>query len=154
MVGSGGVIGETSTSTVASSFVLRHDGYFDYQFTVPDKHWRALDLDLGAPLGSLAGSPAGQVDGLGVPVNEARGSVATVSEARRGDFSLSAFNYASGTWGTIGVPLSSGVFHATLTHPGPYIGPGGTVEFRLRALARGLQVFGAVPTLSSAPAPS
>jgi len=154
LVGSRGVMGETSTGTAASSFVLAHGGYFDYQFTVPVKRWRALELDLGAPLGSPAGSAAGLVDGLGIPANEARGSVATVSGAQRGDFSLSAFNYATGTWGAIGVPVSSGVFHATVSHPAPYIGPGGTVEFRLGALGPGLQVFGAVPTLSCAPTAS
>jgi hypothetical protein len=154
LVGAGGVMGETSSGSAASSFVLRHGGFFDYQFSVPVKGRRALDLDLGAPLGSLAGSAAGQVDGLGIPANKARGSVATDSGARRGDFSLSAFNYATGTWAPIGVPVSSGVFQATLSHPAPYIGPGGTVEFRLRALGPGLQVFGAVPTLSTAPAGS
>ena len=81
LVGSHGVMGETSTGTSTSSFVLAHGGYFDYQFTVPVKRWRALELDLGAPLGSLAGSAAGLVDGLGIPANQARGSVATVSGA-------------------------------------------------------------------------
>ncbi len=76
----------------------------------------------------------------------------------------SAFDYQSGSWSPLTVTSGSGTsgsgtsgsgtsgsgdLAAEVDNPGPYIGPGGVVEIRLSAVGGGIEVSGAVPTLSA-----
>jgi hypothetical protein len=150
LVGShGATTGGTSTGTGTVSLVLGKGGFFDYQFLLansrlPTGRPAKLELDLGSPTGSPAGSGAA-VAGLGV--SSQSGGTSGVGS---GDFAVSAFDYATGAWGPLRTSVSTGHLTATITGP-TYVGPGGAVEVRLSALTPSLQVFGSVPTLAAVP---
>ena len=152
LVGSTGLTGAVALGTASGTLALAKGGSLDLQFSLPTSHWRELQLDLGSPAGS------GNGPGFGSEGTVAGFALASGTSAKLADFSLSAFDYRSGRWdrlpaflGAAGA-IAGGEFEAVLRQPGDYIGPGGAVELRLSALVAGLQVFGAVPTLTALPA--
>ena len=152
LVGSTGLTGAVALGAASGTLALAKGGSLDLQFSLPASHWRELKLDLGSPAGSS------NTQGFGSQGTVAGFALASGSPAKLADFSLSAFDYRSGDWNRLpaflgtGGAIAGGELEAVLSHPGPYIGPGGAVELRLSALVDGLQVFGAVPTLTALPA--
>jgi hypothetical protein len=152
--GSAGLTGAVAIGPAGGTLTLAKGGSLDYQFLLPPGRWRSLDLDLGSPNGSPPGpgfsSNFGAIAGLGL----ASGAPTTSTS----DFTLAAFDYGHGSWQPLRTFVGSGSlvggdFEAVIADPAPYLGPGGALELRLQARVSGLQVFGAMPTLSAFPAP-
>jgi hypothetical protein len=150
LVGSSGAVAGTAVGLATSSLVLARGGHFDYQFLLPPGAWRKLRLDLGSLSEATSSSGSVEVPGLGVP--PAAGSAAGVAAAHMDDFSLSVYNYTTGSWDRLRASYPSGVVLATVPLAVQHIGPGGAVEVRLSARAKVLEVFGAVPSLSASAA--
>ena len=155
LVGSTGLTGAVVLGPAGGTLTLAKGGALEFQFSLPSGRWDRLELDLGSPSGSGPGpgfSGSGTVAGLGL--------ASGAPSANLSNFSLSAFDYADESWHRLRAYVSSsgdlagGDIEAVLNDPAPYLGPGGTLEVRLSALVPGLQVFGAVPTLSAVPSPA
>ena len=159
LVGSSRAVAGTTLGLATSSLVLARGGYFDYQFVLPGGArgaWKKLRLDLGtlSPTSAISSSVSSsgpvEVPGLGVPPTA--GAASSVAAAHMDDFSLSVYNYTTGSWGPLSASYSSGVLLASIPAPSQHVGPGGAVEVRLSARAKVLEVFGAVPSLSASAA--
>ena len=153
LVGANGVTGAVSVGPAGGTLTLANNGSLYYQFTLPGGPWGALQLDLGSPNGSAPGpgfaTNFGTIAGFGL----ASGASAVTSR----DFALFAFDYRDLRWQRLHVftassSLVGGDFETVVPDPAPYLGPGGALELRLTSLVSGLQVFGAIPTLSVGPA--
>ena len=62
---------------------------------------------------------------------------------------VSAFDHERGKWSPLPATSASGNLIATVDSPARYLGPGGVLEIRLTAAGGGIEVSGAVPTLSA-----
>jgi hypothetical protein len=122
LVGSTGVTGETEYAITTGSLTLQAGGAFDYQFLLPDQHWRRLELDLGSSSGETYGPPL---------------------------VGLKAYNYSTGHWDTLQPRAHSGELLAQVPDVAHYLGPGGTLEVKVVAEQDGVEVYGGFPTLSA-----
>jgi len=130
---------------------LARAGALYYQFVLPSGQWHKMVLNVGSPDGAAQALGSTAVPGLSV-ATVANPGVPAPASAALGDFSLSAFDFADGSWVGLASRASKGQFVATVPRPGRFVGPGGVMEVRLKAAVAGLEVFGAEPTLFADPA--
>jgi hypothetical protein len=133
--------GVTEASAGPAFFVLGKGGYLDYQFPLPHRRWKSLELDLGLL------SPPDWGTAAGIGVYSGPGKAATP-----GDFAASAYDYATSTWRPLGTSVVSRDARASIAQPTAYLGPAGLLEVRISALTADLAVFGWAPGLSAVPA--
>jgi hypothetical protein len=139
LVGSRDALEQTVNGLAAGSFSASRGGSLYYQFMLPGQHWAGAELDFGSI------SPSAMVPGITMTSGPG-GPQASVG-ART--LLVSAFDRVRGKWSPLPATSASGDLIATVDRPARFIGPGGILEIRLTATGGGVEVAGAVPTLSA-----